>query len=124
MKSAARGLVAAGIRPGEVLGIFLPNCWEFGVAYHAATLAGAIPTTLNPTYREREVRHQLENSEAVALISDGSLLAGIDLGLLPWLRRVYTVRAPGPSGSQPFDCYSKLRKACLCLRPSAIPDLL
>ncbi|MGA2371065.1 MAG: class I adenylate-forming enzyme family protein [Candidatus Korobacteraceae bacterium] len=101
--SAARGLVASGIRPGEVIGIFLPNCWEFGVAYHAATLAGAVPTTLNPTYREREVRHQLENSEAVALITDGGLLTGIDLGLLPALRRVYTVRAPGPTGSQPFD---------------------
>ncbi|MGA2686960.1 MAG: AMP-binding protein [Candidatus Korobacteraceae bacterium] len=103
VESAARGLVAAGIRPGEVIGIFLPNCWEFGVAYHAATLAGAVPTTLNPTYREREVRYQLENSDAVALITDGALLTGIDLGLLPALRRVYTVRAPGPTGSQPFD---------------------
>jgi acyl-CoA synthetase (AMP-forming)/AMP-acid ligase II len=100
---AARGLVAAGIRPGEVIGIFLPNCWEFGIAYHAATLAGAIPTTLNPTYREREVHYQLDNSDAVALISDGSLLTGIDLSGLPALRRVYTVRTPGPSGSQLFD---------------------
>ncbi len=102
LERAARGLVAAGIRPGEVVGIFLPNCWEFGVAYHAATLAGAVPTTLNPTYREREVRYQLENSEAVALISDGMLLAGINLAGLPALRRVYTVRASGSSGSQPF----------------------
>jgi acyl-CoA synthetase (AMP-forming)/AMP-acid ligase II len=103
VESAARGLVAAGIRPGEVVAIFLPNCWEFGVAYHAATLAGAVPTTLNPTYRDREVRYQLENSEAVALISDGALLTGIDLAGLPALRQVYTARAPGPSGSQPFD---------------------
>ena len=76
---AARGLVAAGVRPGEMIGIYLPNCWEFGVAYHAATLAGAIPTTLNPTYREREVHYQLETGDAVALISDGALLTGIDL---------------------------------------------
>ncbi len=103
VEQAARGMVAAGIRPGENVGIFLPNCWEFGVAYHAATLAGAVPTTLNPTYREREVRYQLENSAAVALISDGTLLTGIDLAGLPWLRRVYTVRAAGPSGSQEFD---------------------
>ncbi|MGA2903498.1 MAG: AMP-binding protein [Candidatus Korobacteraceae bacterium] len=103
VERAARGLVAAGIRPGETIGIFLPNCWEFGVAYHAATLAGAIPTTLNPTYREREVHYQLENSDAVALITDGALLAGISLASLPSLRRVYTVRAAGPSGSQPFE---------------------
>jgi long-chain acyl-CoA synthetase len=108
---AARGLVAAGIRPGEVIGIFLPTCWEFGVAYHAAMLAGAIPTTLNPTYREREAHYQLENSDAVALISDGSLLPVIDLSRLSTLRRVYTVRTPGPSGSQPFDSLFELQNS-------------
>ena len=77
VERTARGLVAAGIRPGDMIGIYLPNCWEFGVAFHAATLAGAIPTTMNPTYRDREVHHQMETSEAVALISDGPLLDGI-----------------------------------------------
>ena len=100
---AALGMVAADIQPGERIAIFLPNCWEFGVAYHAATLAGAVPTTLNPTYREREVRYQLETSDAVALVTDGSLLQGIDLSGLPSLRKVYTVRTPGPSGSEPFQ---------------------
>ena len=103
VERAARGLVAAGLRPGDRIGIFLPNCWEFGVAFHAAMLAGAVPTTLNPTYREREVCYQLGNSEAVALITDGSLLAGTDLSHLPALRKLYTVRTPGPTGSEPFD---------------------
>ena len=89
-------MVAADIQPGERIAIFLPNCWEFEVAYHAATLAGAVPTTLNPTYREREVRYQLETSDAAALVTDGSLLQGIDLSGLPSLRKVYTVRTPGP----------------------------
>ena len=103
VERAARGLVAAGIRPGEMIAIYLPNCWEFGVAYHAATLAGAVPTTMNPTYREREVRYQLETAEAVALISDGALLAGIDFSGLSALRNVYTIRNPGPSGSEPWE---------------------
>src|ERR1019366_5998579 len=103
VERAARGLVAAGVRPGEMIGIYLPNCWEFGVAYHAATLAGAVPTTMNPTYREREVRYQLETADAVALISDGALLTGIDLSGLPALKKVYTIRNPGPSGSQMWD---------------------
>ncbi|HKC70454.1 MAG TPA: AMP-binding protein, partial [Terriglobales bacterium] len=30
----AHGLVAAGLKPGEVLAIYLPNSWEFCVAYH------------------------------------------------------------------------------------------
>jgi acyl-CoA synthetase (AMP-forming)/AMP-acid ligase II len=92
----ARGLVAAGIQPGEVLAIHLPNSWEFAAAYHAATLAGAIPTPLNPSYREREIRHQLENSGAVLLISSAALIHSVNLGGLPDLRRVYVTRAAQP----------------------------
>src|SRR5580704_6177799 len=88
----ARGLVAAGVKPGEVLAIYLPNCWEFCVLYHAATLAGAIPTLLNPSYREREVRYQLENSGAAMLMTDGPCIQSINLSGLPNLRRVYTTR--------------------------------
>ncbi len=106
VERVARNLVGSGVRPGEVIGIYLPNCWEFAVTFHAATLAGAIPTTLNPTYRQREVRFQLENSDAVALITDGSLLPGIDLKGLPALRNVYTIRARAPA-TQPFDLLFK-----------------
>jgi len=93
VEAAARGLVASGIRPGEVVAIYLPTCWEFAVAYHAITLAGAIPTLLNPSYREREVRYQLEDSQAAMLITDGPLIASIDLSALPHLRSVITTRA-------------------------------
>lgn len=97
----ARGLLNAGVEPGEVVAIFLANSWEFCVAFHAAQLAGAIPTLLNPTFREREVRFQLENSGAVVLITDGMNLEGIDLSGLPNLRRVYTTRHPS-AGTEPF----------------------
>jgi long-chain acyl-CoA synthetase len=97
----ARGLIAAGLRPGEVIAIYLPNCWEFCAVYHAATLAGAAPTLLNPSYREREVRYQLENSSAVVLITDGPLLNGINLAGLRNLRRVYTTRQAA-AGTESF----------------------
>jgi acyl-CoA synthetase (AMP-forming)/AMP-acid ligase II len=104
VESLSRGLVEAGVHAGEVVAIFLANSWEFATAYHAVTLAGAIPTLLNPTYREREVRYQLENSGAVLLISDGCHLEGIDLGRLPNLRRIYTTRRMS-SGA---ECFSNL----------------
>jgi len=88
----ARGFVAAGLKPGQVVGIWLPNSWEFAVAYHAATLAGGFATPLNPAYREREVRYQLENSGATLLVSDGSLLKDVSLQGLADLRRVYFTR--------------------------------
>jgi len=101
VEGLARGLVAAGLRPGEVVAIFLPNSWEFAVTYHAATLAGGIPTLLNPTYREREVRYQLENSGAAFLVTDGAILGEINLAGLTTLRRVYSTRQHH-SGAGPF----------------------
>src|SRR5579863_10148270 len=102
VEALAGGLVAAGVKPGEVIAIFLCNSWEFCAAYHAATLAGAIPTLLNPTYREREVRHQLGNSGASLLITDAANIDGINLTGLPNLRRVFCTREQG-SGSEPFS---------------------
>ncbi len=101
VESLARGFVSAGLEPGEVIAIFLPNSWEFGIAYHAATLAGGIPTLLNPAYREREVRFQLENSGAKFLITDAPLLEGTSLAGLPALRRVFTTRHQR-GGCEPF----------------------
>jgi acyl-CoA synthetase (AMP-forming)/AMP-acid ligase II len=79
-----------------VVAIFLPNSWEFAIAYHAATLAGGIPTLLNPAYREREIRYQLENSGATFLITDAPLLENVNLTGLPSLRRVFTTRHERP----------------------------
>lgn len=101
VESLAHGLISAGLQPGEVIAIFLPNSWEFCIAFHAAELAGAIPTLLNPTYREREVRYQLENSGATFLITDGPNIEGINLSGLRKLRGVYSTRQSA-GGSEPF----------------------
>src|SRR6202789_230239 len=92
VESLARGLVSAGLAPGEVVAIFLPNSWEFAISYHAVTLAGGIPTLLNPSYRAREIRYQMENSGAAFLVTDAPLLENVDLAALPALRRVFTTR--------------------------------
>ena len=92
VESLARGLISAGLAPGEIVAIFLPNSWEFATTYHASTLAGGIPTLLNPSYREREIRYQLENSGAAFLITDAPLLENVNLAGLPCLRRVFTTR--------------------------------
>jgi len=116
VEALARRLLAAGLKPGEVLAIYLANSWEFAAAYHAATLAGAIPTLLNPTYREREARYQLENSGATMLVTDGPSLQGIDLSGLPKLRRIFTTRQPS-AGAESF---SQLLRPSTAVLPS--PD--
>jgi long-chain acyl-CoA synthetase len=110
VEAIARGLIAEGIKPGDVIAIFLANSWEFCTCFHAAQLTGAIPTLLNPTYREREVRYQLENSGATTLITDGPNIAGMNLAGLPNLRRVYITRQP-TAGTDPFSNLLQTRSA-------------
>ncbi|MDP9267050.1 MAG: AMP-binding protein [Acidobacteriota bacterium] len=93
---------AALTTPGSVIAIYHANAWEFAAAYHAATLAQCIPTPLNPSYREREVRYQLENSGAALLITDGCQIKDMDLARLPALQRVFTTRQAVP-GAAPFS---------------------
>jgi len=112
VEGLAHGLVAAGLKPGEVVAIFLANSWEFAAAFHAATLAGGIPTLLNPAYRDREVRHQLGNSGAAFLITDGPNICGVNLAGLPNLRRVFCTREQG-TGTEPFSHLLKPVSAAL-----------
>ncbi len=110
VEGVAAGLIAGGVKPGNVVAVFLANSWEFCTSFHAIQLAGAIPTLLNPTYREREVRYQLENSGAVILITDGPNVSGINLAGLPNLRRVFTTRQQVP-GTEPFSNLLQARAA-------------
>jgi len=113
----ARNLVAAGISPGEVIAIYLPNCWEFAAVYHGATLAGAIPTPVNPSYRQRELAYQLADSGAAFLVSDGPNLQNIDLSGLPNLRRLFTTRQ-AMAGSEPLAGLLQPSRAGLPLPPA------
>jgi acyl-CoA synthetase (AMP-forming)/AMP-acid ligase II len=109
------------VLPGERIATYLPNCWEFCVAYHASTLAGAIPTPLNPSYREREVRYQLENSGAALLITDGQLIQGMNLTGLEALRRVVVTRSSAGAVTESFS--SLLRPSTAALpAPAASPE--
>lgn len=98
--AVARGFIRTGVRAGDVIAIYLNNCWEFAVTYHAATLCGAIPTFLNPSYREREVRYQLQDSAARVLITDGGLISAFDLAGIASLKAVFCTRHHLPSTLQ------------------------
>ena len=119
VESLARGLSAAGVKPGDVVAIFLCNSWEFCAAFHATQLAGAIPTLLNPTYREREVRYQLENSGAILLITDGGNIAGMNLAGLPNLRGVYTTRSAAIAAEPFANLLKPVSAACPTLESSS-----
>ncbi|SHE84973.1 4-coumarate--CoA ligase [Loktanella atrilutea] len=69
VESLAGGLTARGFGAGHTVALMAPNCPEYCVVFHAVAYAGGTITTINPTYTESEVRHQLQDSQAECLIT-------------------------------------------------------
>ena len=47
----ARALMAAGVRAGDRIGIWSPNCAEWTLVQYATAKVGAILVNVNPAYR-------------------------------------------------------------------------
>ncbi len=65
----AAGLVALGLAPGERIGIWAPNCWEWTVTQFATAKAGLVLVNINPAYRVGEVEYALNKVGCKALIT-------------------------------------------------------
>src|SRR5580698_6380555 len=53
----ARGLLALGIRSNDRIGIFMPNCVDFFLAFFAAQIIGCVAVPLNARFKTRELSH-------------------------------------------------------------------
>ncbi len=65
----AVALSKLGVKKGDKVALFLPNVPQFIVSYYGALRIGAIVTAISPLYKEREVEHQLVDSEAETIVS-------------------------------------------------------
>jgi fatty-acyl-CoA synthase len=65
--SAARGLVALGIRTGDHVAVWATNVPEWVVLQFASARIGAVLVTINPAYRPFELSYVLKQSDAKAL---------------------------------------------------------
>lgn len=74
VKALAGGLTAKGLGQGACIALMAPNLPEYCIVLHGVAWAGGTITTVNPTYTAHEVRHQLNNSGAVLLITVGPFL--------------------------------------------------
>jgi len=64
----AAGLWSLGLRPGDRLGIWAPNCVEWTLTQYAAAKLGVILVNLNPAYRANEIRYALAKVGCKALV--------------------------------------------------------
>jgi fatty-acyl-CoA synthase len=65
----ARGLLAAGVQPGDRVALMLPNSAAFVAAIFAISRAGAIAVPLHPRLQERELAFALRDSGAAVLLT-------------------------------------------------------
>ena len=65
----ARGLLAAGLRRGDRLGIWAPNCAEWIMVQYATAKLGVVLVTVNPAYRANEFSYAVNQSGLRFLIA-------------------------------------------------------
>jgi fatty-acyl-CoA synthase len=115
----ARGLWAAGVRPGDRVALLMGNRAEWLSSYFAILGLGATVVALNTWLTPREQAYQLGHADVTTLIlaarfGDRDLLAELsamrDLGL-PSLSQVIVVDRPAPDGAIAFDDLADLAQA-------------
>ncbi len=78
----ACGLLALGVEPGDRVGIWSPNRWEWIVTQFGTPKIGAILVNVNPSYRLRELGYALRQSGIRTLITAPSFGPSDYLGML------------------------------------------
>src|SRR5919109_127864 len=102
-----------GVKRGDRVALYLLNSPQFIIGYFAALKCGATVTPISPVYTSHEVRYQLEDSGARAIVCQDILYekvakSGAALGLvivtnvneyLPALKRLFSKKAEIPGGA-------------------------
>jgi acyl-CoA synthetase (AMP-forming)/AMP-acid ligase II len=107
VRRVGAGLAAHGVQPGDVVALCAPNSIEFVVAWYAASMAGAILTTVNPAFRGEEITQLLRQARARWLVTSAELfeekvrLCAVAAGV----RQTFVLGAADrpPMGAVPFD---------------------
>ena len=89
----ANGLLELGIRKGDRVALFMPNCPEYEITFFGCARIGAVPVPLNPSYREREVCQTVDDAGAVAMVVAAPLQSVVEAARaeMPSLHHVIVV---------------------------------
>ena len=68
----ATGLLALGLRPGDRVGIWGPNTYEWYLTQMAAAKLGAILVNINPAYQPGELKYCLNKVGVKAVVASKS----------------------------------------------------
>ncbi|MFB7462633.1 (2,3-dihydroxybenzoyl)adenylate synthase [Streptomyces sp. NPDC056224] len=99
----AAGFRLRGLGPRQRIVVQLPNVPEFVITVFALMRAGAVPVFCPVSHRASEVSHLVRFTQAVGYVGpstyrdfDHTAMAADIAAREPFLRRVFTLEAPGP----------------------------
>ncbi|UZE16224.1 AMP-binding protein [Pseudomonas sp. B21-054] len=127
----ARALLALGVKTGDRLGVWAPNCAQWCITQFASAKIGVILVNINPAYRASELEYVLQQSGCQWLVCAGAFktsdyhamvqglapeLAEQSIGhlhseRLPDLRGVISLDPQPPSGFLPWSQLTALGAA-------------
>lgn len=65
----AQGLQKIGVKKGTKVGIFMPNAVYYVISYFAILKAGGVVVNYNPLYTDKEVTHQINDSQTEIMVT-------------------------------------------------------
>ncbi len=69
INECARAFLAIGIKKGDRVGVWAPNCAEWTIVQFATSKIGAIQVNINPSYRVHELEYALNQSGCVCIVT-------------------------------------------------------
>ncbi|NET71255.1 MAG: long-chain fatty acid--CoA ligase [Sphaerospermopsis sp. SIO1G2] len=69
VRAFAAALQEMGVEKGTKVGLFLPNCPQYVIAYYGILKAGGTVVNYNPLYSANELAHQIEDSNTRIMVT-------------------------------------------------------
>jgi acyl-CoA synthetase (AMP-forming)/AMP-acid ligase II len=106
VRRAAKGFVAAGVAPGDRVGIWAPNVGEWVAAALGVHAAGAVLVPVNTRFKGEEAAWVLGRSGARVVLTITGFLGTDYVGMLQAIdgvEQVVVLRADAPAGTTAWD---------------------
>ncbi len=91
----AAGLLGLGLKPGDRVGVWAPNCAEWTLVQFATAKAGMIQVNINPAYRRSEVEYTLNKVGVKALVCAEKFKTSDYVGMIAELAPEIATSKPG-----------------------------
>jgi long-chain acyl-CoA synthetase len=120
----ANGLHSIGMKKGDRLCLFTTNRPEYTISFIAAASIGVVVSPMNPSYKEREIAYQLENSEAKAVLVQRELFPLFQMVLnqksFPHLKHVLVTGEHAPESMPDAIPFVRLMRESSPKRPEHV----